>query len=280
MQEINAMSELTALYLTANKQLTVSPAMAKLTKLTLDGTRDWDGAEFTALPSLEDLSISADGTLSNPEKLAMPKLKTLDLGKIANQSLKLSALDSLEDLSVWRGDIKEIDLSKLNAIKSLNISNFTGKIFNISRSTTLRSLSLSSKTLTVDGLKTPYQLTELSLDGMNWNSLETGGLTNLNKLSLTNMSLKKLDLSLLTHLNNLSLYRLHDLLELDLTPLINMSGSLTLSDNGIVNLTAIGFAHLSSAWFELSRFNEESRINIERQTKAHVYMFNDVQRPN
>ncbi|MEY4590988.1 MAG: hypothetical protein RL497_3064 [Pseudomonadota bacterium] len=274
LQEINAMPALTELFLTANKQLTVAPAIAKLTQLTLDGNRDWDGADFTALPSLETLSMSAGtGMIFNSEKLSMPKLKTLELGKIANQSLTLDALDSLENLSVWGGDVKEIDVTKLKNIKSLSVSQFTGKTFDISSTSTLHSLFLSSKTLASNGLKIPYQLTELSLNGMTWDNLETGGLININKLELTDMSLKKLDLSQLGNLKNLSLYKLHDLLALDLTPLANELKALTLWDNGIVELKAIEFQRLSYAAFNHSRFNEESRINIERLTNARVYMF-------
>ena len=276
LQQINAMPELTQLYLTANKHLTLAPAMTKLTQLTLDGDRDWDGADFTALPALQELSLEGGtGTLSNPEKLSAPQLKRLSLGKVANQSLTLSHLDSLEVLSAWGGEIKAIDIGKLNALKTLQISSFTGISLNVSSSINLRSLSINSHTLAQNGLTIPYQVTQLDLSGMVWDTLETTGLSNIEQLTLTNLALNKLDLSELTNLNRLGLYRLANLRELDLTPLANSLKYLTLWDNAIVQLNAVSFHQAIAATFYNCRFNDESRTNIERLTNTRVYMFGE-----
>jgi Leucine-rich repeat (LRR) protein len=276
LQQINTLPELTQLYMTANKQLTLAPAMAKLTQLTLDGDRDWDGADFTALPALQELSMEmGTGSLSNTDKLSAPQLKSLSLGKVANQTLTLSHLDSLEVLSAWGGEIKAIDIGKLNALKTLRISSFTGNSLNLSSSANLRSLSITSKTLAQNGLTIPYQLTQLDLSGMVWNTLETTGLSNIEQLTLTNVALNKLDLSDLTNLNRLGLYRLANLRELDLTPLASSLTYLTLWDNAIEQLNAVSFHQPIAATFYSCRFNNESRTNIERLTNTRVYMFGE-----
>lgn len=277
LQQINTMPELTQLDLTANKQLTIAPAMTKLTQFTIDGDRDWDGADFTALPALQYLSMaSGTGTLFNPEKLSAPKLISLSLGKIANQSLTLSPLDSLEQLTVWGGEIKAIDIANLNALKTLQVSSFSGKTFNVSHSSSIRSLSIESKTLAQNGLAIPAQLSELNLKGMVWDALDATGLANIEKLSLSDLTLNKLELSQLNRLNNLSLYRLPNLLALDLSPLANSLNRLTLWDNAIAQLDAVEFQQPILATFFRCRFNDESRTNIERLTKTRVYMIDDV----
>jgi hypothetical protein len=268
LHDLNALPALKELSLGITQELTGSLAMPNLTNLELFG--DVDGAGLVNLPSLETLSLQ-DGLIVGIGNIQLERLKKLQISSLIDTgTLSLPALSSLKEIEI-NSTITKLDTHNANALTAITLSNYNNTTLDLSKTNNLASLNLNAEYIKEGGLKLPAGITNLSLSNGHWDSLDIAHLKQLESLQLTRLYIQNLDLSPFNHLNNLSLENIYNLQSLDLTPIANMTGFLTMFDTGVVTLKATGLQKVAGSVIVNNHLDDSSKANIEKLLGQNIF---------
>lgn len=175
-----------------------------ITSLKLYGNGKVRSVDLTKAGNVEDLDISYDDSINEVKGLSsLTKLKYLRLTDYPGETIELSGLEMIQELTIQNGKLAGLDVSRLAELNYLDLYELGITSLDVSGNSKLERLFCDGCTNLSD-VKLPGSIDRLSLDRCNLKAVDVSGCRNLSYLSVDNNSLTSLDVSKCNKLESIS----------------------------------------------------------------------------